>query len=290
MKNKNHLFFYVIVAIILGIIVGPLVGKEKTIFSLPFYTIFDVVSTMFLNALSLLIAPLIISSIIVGISQKNSKETSIKKLSIKTLFTFISLNILALIIGWIIASSFHTYFSKATTLVKMQKTQEAMALINSNPQMTQFFLQIIPSNLFEALAKNQILGLIVFSLLFGFALTKISLFPLITVKRFFQGIFQTIIEMIHFIMKFLPIGIFCLIAKQFATTGFSAIKPVVSLLIAAICAFFVLACILLMIIKWFIKIPIFEVLKKLSSALITGFSTSSSSATLPITLDCLEKK
>jgi Na+/H+-dicarboxylate symporter len=97
-------------------------------------------------------------------------------------------------------------------------------------------LQIIPSNILHAMAEGQMLALIFFSLLFGYAITKIESHNSATLRSFWQGIFQTMIHITHMIMKILPFGVFFLVAKVFATTGFESLKSLLIFFITVILA------------------------------------------------------
>jgi len=290
MKSKNNTLWWVLIAIVLGIVIGPLVGEEKTFFYIRPFAIFDLIGKLFLNALSLIVAPLVMSAIIDGISRLG-KEHSFKRVGSKTILTFLTINFIGIVIAIVIAHIFSPFWkTQVASLSQVGFEGAKQAFTSSATQVDQLLLQFIPTNIFEALAKNQIIGLIFFSLLFGFSISKIPMLASTTLKQFFSGIFQTMIQMTHFIMKFLPLGIFCLIAKQFASSGWASIKPSLGLLSSAVIAFFVLAIFVLILLKWVAKVPISRFLKAIFPALITGFSTSSSSATLPVTIDCLEKK
>ena len=290
MKNKNKTLWMVFIAIILGVIIGPLVGEEKTFFYVRPFAVFDLFGKLFLNALSLIVAPLVMSAIIDGIS-KLGKEHSFKRVGAKTILTFVSINLIGIVIAIVISHIFSPFWkTQVASLSQSSFVGVKEAFGSSSSQIDQLLLQFIPTNIVDALAKNQIIGLIFFSLLFGFSITKIPIIASTTIRQFISGIFQTMIQMTHYIMKFLPLGVFCLIAKQFASSGWASVKPSLGLLSAAVIAFIILSIVILVLLKWIAKIPIYRFLKAIFPALITGFSTSSSSATLPVTIDCLEKR
>ena len=152
-------------------------------------------------------------------------------------------------------------------------------------------LSVVPSNIFDALARGEMLALIFFSLLFGFALTKINAEKSNQLQSLFQGIFQTMIEITHLIMKFLPLGVFCLVAKVAATTGFESLASLGLFFISVIGGLAVFSLVVLpLLLKYVGKVSPKRHFKAVAPALITAFSTSSSSASLPITIDCVEKR
>lgn len=135
------------------------------------------------------------------------------------------------------------------------------------------------------------LGLIFFSLIFGFALSKIEHHPLSVLVGFWQGIFQTMLVMTDIIMHFLPLGVFCLVAKSFASSGLESLQSLalfVATVILGLCVFSFIALPLLL--KVMGRVSPRNHFRAMAPALITAFSTSSSSATLPVTIECVEKR
>lgn len=135
------------------------------------------------------------------------------------------------------------------------------------------------------------LGLIFFSLIFGYCLSKVDSKNGSILMGFWQGVFLAMIEFTHIIMKCLPLGVFFLVAKVFAESGFKSLQSL---------GVFTLAVLLGLLTFVFVGLPILlktigkvsprRHFKAMGPALITAFSTSSSSATLPITIDCVEKR
>ncbi|HSW73361.1 MAG TPA: dicarboxylate/amino acid:cation symporter, partial [Chlamydiales bacterium] len=134
-------------------------------------------------------------------------------------------------------------------------------------------------------------GLIFFSMLFGYALSKIESHPASVLVGFWQGIFQTMIKIAELILKFLPIGVFCLVARELAQTGYSSLFSLVKFFVAALAGLAVFMFIgLPLLLKFVAGVKPMRHFKAMAPALITAFSTSSSSATLPVTIECVEKR
>jgi Na+/H+-dicarboxylate symporter len=135
------------------------------------------------------------------------------------------------------------------------------------------------------------LGLIFFSLIFGYAISKIESKASQALLHFWQGVFQAMILITQGVMKFLPLGVFCLVAKVAASTGFQSLQSVglFSLAVLLSLATFMFGALPLLL-KFIGKVNPWMHFRAMSPALITAFSTSSSSATLPVTLDCVEKR
>ena len=155
----------------------------------------------------------------------------------------------------------------------------------------QVLLSIVPSNIVAAFASGQMLGLIFFSILFGYSLSKIESNASSTLQNFFKGIFETMIHITHIIMKTLPIGVFCLVSQVFMKTGIQSIGSVAVFLVTVLCGLATFMFIgLPLLLKFIAKVNPVRHLKAMTPALVTAFSTSSSSASLPITIDCVEKR
>lgn len=294
-KKKQRRPWGVFLAIFLAILFGSWMGRHASIFGITFYAIFDVLGTIFLNALTLVVVPLVSSSIISGISRIGN-EGGFGRLGGKMFTFYIGTSLMAILIGLFFVNLIHPGSSHIAPPVTGTEAIELSALKEKiSHQEGQAFVQvlisIIPSNVLAAFSHGEMLGLIFFSLLFGYSISKIDSHPASILQGFFQGIFQTMIQVTHIIMKFLPYGVFCLVAKVFMTTGIHSLQSV---------ALFFLTVIIGLLVFMFVGLPVLLKLvarvnpwrhfKAMAPALVTAFSTSSSSATLPITIDCVEKR
>jgi proton glutamate symport protein len=156
--------------------------------------------------------------------------------------------------------------------------------------LVQIFLRMIPTNVVQAASTGQMLGLIFFSLLYGFFLTRIPEAYAETQYNFWQGVLEIMMRITDLVMRFAPLGVFALVAKVVAGTGFAAFAPL---------AVFFLSVVLALAIHFFLTLPLLLYLvgrvsplrhyRAMGAALLTAFSTASSSATLPVTMECVEK-
>ena len=153
------------------------------------------------------------------------------------------------------------------------------------------FLRMVPANIVSAAAQGQMLGLIFFSLLFGFFISKLEKSLADTQKKFWKGLLDVMMQMTNLVMKFAPIGVFALVCKVVLSSGIEAFQPL---------AIFFLSVLLALAIHMFVFLPtILSIVARVNPmrhyramlpALLTAFSTSSSSATLPVTIDCVENR
>jgi DAACS family dicarboxylate/amino acid:cation (Na+ or H+) symporter len=204
-----------------------------------FYSIYDIVGKLFIQSLTLIVAPLVVSSIITGMARIGG-DASFKRVGAKILGFYITTTLSAVIIGLLfvniikpgMAESFHLQIEQTQAAGVHQNLAEHSSAVS----ITGLILSVIPANIVDALAKGEMLALIFFSLLFGFALTKINADRSHQIQGVFQGLFETMIEITHSIMNFLPLGVLCLVAKVAATTGFESLASLGLFFLTVLCA------------------------------------------------------
>jgi proton glutamate symport protein len=294
-KKKHKRPWPVFIAIVLAMIVGTLLEKDQTLFGISFYSVFDVFGNVFLNALTLVVVPLVSSSIITGIARIGG-EKSFGRLGLKMFTFYFGTSLIAILIGLFFVNIIHPGVAGSMPLADGDQQNAVMQLQSNMSQaegkaLVNVLMQIVPSNIVAAFSQTQMLGLIFFSLLFGYAVSKIDPQPSAILQGFWQGIFQTMIKITHMVMKFLPYGVFCLVAKVFMTTGLQSLGSLALFFLTVILGLATFMFVgLPLLLKIFGRVKPMRHLKAMAPALVTAFSTSSSSATLPITIDCVEKR
>ncbi len=155
----------------------------------------------------------------------------------------------------------------------------------------EIFIRMIPTNIVAAAAEGQMLGLIFFSLLFGYFMTRIEEDRSKLLFDFWQGVFSVMMKITDWVMLFAPLGVFALVAKVVAVTGFEAFQPLMVFFFTVLGALAVHLLITLpLLLRFIARVDPRRQFTAMSPALLTAFSTASSSATLPVTLDCVEKR
>lgn len=294
--TKLPLHWQILIALVLAIFAGLLSGKDAALFGVSFYSVFEFVGTLFLNALKMLIVPLIMSSIIVGIMGIGSGE-NLSRLGGKTLTYYAITSFLAILTGLILVNLTMPGISDG------QPLKEVIGLADVPTEVTQsvegkgsgdivaVFLRMVPPNIVSAAAQGQMLGLIFFSLLFGFFMTRLKGSKADVMQNFWESVLDIMMHMTDWIMKFAPIGVFALVAKVVASSGVDVFIPLLVFfitVIAALAVHFIFT--MSLILRYVAKVNPLLHYRAMSSALLTAFSTSSSSATLPLTMECVEQK
>ncbi len=296
-SKKKQSPWKVFVGIILGMIIGSFTQKGAIYFGVDIsqftFPLYDLCGKIFINALTLVVVPLVSSCIITGIARIGN-EAAFGRLGLKTFSFYIGTSLMAIIIGLFYVNILHPGTSitpeSLSGHVNITELQKHLSTQDSH-RFSDILLQIVPSNIVDTFSRGQMLGLIFFSLIFGYCISKIESTRSSMLLTFSEGIFQTMIRFTHIIMKFLPLGVFFLVAKVFAEAGFQSLQSLglftLSVLLGLATFMFVGLPLLVKIIG---RVSVKRLFRAMGPALITAFSTSSSSATLPITIDCVEKR
>ena len=241
---------------------------------------------IFIKALKMIIIPLIFTSIISGIANVGSGD-NLGRLGFKTIAYYLSTSTAALIIGLVIVNIF-----KPGVGADLGFANQVEGLGVAKESFGSTLMNIVPDNLFVAMVENQMLSIIFFAILMGFFITKTKEKSQKILLGFFDSLFELIMKITLFVIRFTPYGIFGIVAKQIAENN--DLEELFSRL-----GLFMLVVILALFIHAFIVLPI--VLKTIGrvspikhfnamrTPLITAFSTSSSNATLPLTMNAVKK-
>ncbi len=289
------LHWQILIALVLAVAVGLLTGTEAGLFGITFYSIFDFVGKLFLNALKMLIVPLIVSSIIVGVAGIGGTH-GLGRLGGRTVAYYLTTSLLAILVGLMVVNLVEPGVvdgQPAKDLIGFSadaaEVQEKVAGKGTG-DVVEVFLRLIPTNVVEAASSGQMLGLIFFSLLYGFFMTRITEDYAEAQYNFWQGVFEIMMKITDLIMRFAPLGVFALVAKVVASTGFDAFAPLAMFFFSAVAALAIHFLVTLPLLLYFVgRVNPIRHYKAMGPALLTAFSTASSSATLPITMECVEK-
>jgi len=280
MMSKRHsmlLLYSIIVAVILGAATGWIMGEDALMFSW--------MGTLFLNALKMVVVPLIVAAIITGVSSLGDIRKLGKPGGITILF-FLSSMLIAATVGMILAG----VFVPGGDFHLVAKDAAALNAENATT-ISDVMLGLISPNIIASAANMELLQLIVFSIIFGAALTVTGEKGRV-VSNFFESLNNIMMVMVGWIMYLSPFGIFALVATPIAEAGggeavletFAAVGGYVLTVLSGL----VVQAIILFLLLVFIARRGINYLGEISPALLTAFSTSSSSATVPLSMDCAE--
>ncbi len=274
--GENKLVIAIFIGGLAGIVCGWLFGPKMLAIAW--------IGDLFLDALKMMIIPLIVGAVISGVTSLGDIR-KLGKVGGITLLYYASTTACAVLIGLIMVN----VIQPGDGINYQTETISESISNRDNINLTELVRSLISPNIISAASNTQLLPIIVFCLLFGAALTTLGKNKT-TIINFFDALNEAMMKLVIWIMVFAPLGVFCLVAGQFGKVGGgSAIK---NELVAVGSYFFTvilgLTCHFLLL---FIILIIFskqgrEYLFKLLRALLTAFGTASSSATLPLTMKC----
>ena len=295
---KLQLHWQILIAIACALLVGLPLSAGAEVFGISLYAVFDFVGTLFLRGLKMVIVPLVLASIICGVYGLGSGD-NVGRLGGKTLGFYMLSSLLAICIGLAAVNISQPGIvdgEPAREQLNLSSPEELDGALDkvsgkSTNDIAGVFLRMLPTNIVEAAGdSNQLLAVIVFGVLFGLFMNKASVKGRETLANFWQGVFDTMMHITLFIMKFAPIGVFGLVAKTAMATGLQSFVPLAVFFLTVI---FALAFHMFITLAFLLKAlggvnPILHY-RAMFPAMLTAFSTASSSATLPVTMDCLQK-
>lgn len=274
--------------ILVGMIGGAILGVLGGLYLGDFFLSISFIGTIFLNALKMVMIPLIVASMIVGVTSIGD-ISKLGKTTGKTMLFYLVTTGFSVLIGLILVNIFRpgdgveSFGAYIPDLVANSQGRSFIDVI----------VGMIPPNIIKAASEGKVLPLIVFSLLFGSVLTTIGEKgrPVIA---FFEGLNAAIMKLVSLIIYFAPVGVMALIGGIVAENRDSIDELISSLAWYSFTVIFGLlihaTIILPLILKMFGKRSPFQYFKNMGQALTTAFTTASSSATLPITMECIEEK
>ncbi len=273
MKLKVHT--QIIIAIVLGAATGLLLDERAGHLK--------ILGDLFIRLLKLIIIPLIMASMVAGIVSIGDYR-KLGRIGLKTFIYYMTTTALSVAVGLVLVNLMNP---GGGVDIGAQTTTE---LANRDvPSPISIVEDIIPGNLFDAMAHDKVLSIIFFSLLLGIAISSIGEKGrhLIILFESFNDVMMKITD---WIMRLAPFGVFALMAHTIGTMGLAVMKPLLTYMATVVLGLAIHACITLpLLLHFFGKYSPVKFINDVFSAIATAFSTASSAATLPITMECLQK-
>lgn len=264
--------------------------------STAFLTVADFIGALFLNALRMIIVPLIMASMMQAMLNL-PESSSVSRLGVRFIAWIGGSTLIAILLALVLVNLFQPGVvdgqPAGAALGLSEDTDAVLEVVETHGAgaVTGIFLRMLPPNIVAAAAEGQMLGLIVFSLLFGFFAARLPAALAENQRTFWQAVYDVMLRITGLVMRFAPIGVFGLVSATVARTGWSAFGP---LAVFFFCVVAALALHLLLVLPGLLRVLAgvsgMRHLRAMSPALLTAFSTSSSAATLPISLDCVQNR
>jgi Na+/H+-dicarboxylate symporter len=300
----RKLHWQIIIGMALGIVYGLIAAASGwRAFTAEFISPFG---TIFINALQLIAVPLVISSLITGVASLSDLK-KLSRIGGKTLGIYIGTTAIAVTIGLLVVNIMRpgdrvpedARIQLQEQFASDASIREAQATDVESRGRLQILVDIVPSNFFDAASNNRNMLQIVFvSLIIGIGLIQLEAAQAKPLLDFFSSLNEVVIRLVDLIMLMAPVGVFALIARTITDMAGDDLSQVMGLLAALgyYCAAVVIGLILHMsitylgLLKLFSPMPIATFMKGMAPVQLVAFSTSSSGATLPLTMERCEEK
>lgn len=287
MKKSNRLTIYIVVAMIAGVVLGYFIHSGSSPeFIKTFSTNLRLLTTIFLRLVQMIIAPLVFSTLVVGIAKLGDLKT-VGRVGGKALLWFVSASLVSLLLGMLLVN-----LLKPGAGIDLSNADVAGAkdLVGKTQEFSlqKFVEHVFPKSVVEAMANNEILQIVIFSIFFGIATAALGEKGKIVVKAL-DAVSHVILRMVGYVMNFAPLGVFGAIAAVIATKGMEVFLFYGKYLLYFISGIALLWLVLLAVGFIVLGKRVPELLKRIFPSLIIAFSTTSSEAVFPKLTEELER-
>ena len=286
MKN-NKLTIYIIGAMVLGIVVGIFINKSGNAGLIASYsTNIKLLATIFIRLVQMIIAPLVFSTLVVGIA-KLGDLNAVGRVGGKALLWFFTASLISLLIGLVMVNFFEPGVGMNLTITDTSGVED-VAGKTKGFSLQNFVEHIVPKSVIEAMATNEILQLVIFSIFFGIGLAGLGEKGQGLTKAL-DSIAHVVLKMVGYVMMTAPLGVFGAISAVIATRGLDILVTYAKYFGAFLVGIAALWVILLAVGYLLLGKRLFDLLKRLASPMVIAFSTTSSEAVFPKITEELEK-
>ena len=287
------LHWQIAIALLLALLVAWPSSPETSFFGVKLLDVLDFFGGLFLSALKMVVVPLIVSSIIVGVRNMASQD-SFGRVGGKTVGFYVVTGFIAVATGLILvniiapgsgesAQALRSALPDASTVLERVEGRGAGDLVH-------VISRAIPANVFEAAANTDLLALIFVSVVFGYFMARMKGGAADTLQSFWGGVHDVMIAITMWVMRFAPIGVFALVTKTLTVAGLGSLGALGWFFVTVLAALAVHFFLTLPLLQRFVGgIRPYAYYGKIAPAQMMAFSTASSSATLPVTLNSAEQ-
>jgi Na+/H+-dicarboxylate symporter len=283
MKTRNNLTTLILVCLVLGIVVGY-VANTNLANPGSFADYMSLLTTIFLRLIKMIIAPLVFATLVVGIARMGDAK-EVGRIGLKTLGWFFIASVMSLLLGLVMVN----LFRPGDSLVgHLPAVGTASGIAASGLSLKEFITHLIPASIIDGMAKNEILQIVIFSLFFGTAAAAVGVKaePLIDAV---DGIAHIMLKVTGYVMSFAPVAVFAAVAGTIAKSGVSVLGTYGVFMAEFYLSIGVLWGLLIFAGFIFLGRRIFALMGELKGPALLAFSTASSEAAYPKTLEGLER-
>lgn len=287
MKSNTKLFIAIIAGLVLGVVLGWYINTNY----LPadaaeFAKKIKLLGTIFIRLIQMIIAPLVFSTLVVGIAKMGDMKM-VGRVGGKALGWFVTASLMSLLLGMLLVNWLRPGDGIDRSLANEDSAKELVEK-TGDFSLEQFVTHVVPKSLFEAMATNEILQIVIFSIMFGIALASMGDYskPII---RALDTVSHVVLKMVGYIMWVAPFGVLGAVAAAIAIWGLGILGVYINYFGAFLLGILLLWAILLFIGYLILGNRLWTLLKRLASPLLIAFSTTSSEAVFPKLTEELER-
>ncbi len=293
-KRNAHIF----VGLVAGMIVGAVLhhhiinGANTQVMDV-ITGVLSFIGQAFIRLIQMVVIPLVVSAIVIGVASVGDNK-QLGKFGTKMILYYGLITVIAVILGAILVCAFQPGIG-VQSFINSQASAEVQALVaqelaNNKTDLLGQFLLMIPKNPLESIARGDMIPIIFFVLIFSIALAKVGDINR-PVVSFFESVFAATMKVTDWIMFFAVPGVFALSATAIANFGMSIFGSISKFLLLLLAGFLIqLVVIYPAMMKIFSKVPVMTFYSAIAEAMMVAFGTASSSATLPLTMACCERR
>ena len=286
--KKISLPMQIVIALVLGVILGSILHGNKDVINY-----IQPIGDVFINLIKMIVVPIVFCSLALSISNVGDTKT-IGRYGGKTLLYFVIMTSFAIFMGLVFGNLFKPGTGLNPDLLpkgdisKYEETAKGAEETTYGNHLIDTIVNIIPTNIFDALATGELLPIIFFSVFFGLALAAIGE-KAAPVKDFLGGVLEAVFWMIGKVLLLAPLAVFAFITTTIITFGLSALIPLFKLCLTVVVAMFFFIFVVLGIVSRICGVKITQIIKLLKNDLMLAFSTASSEAVLPTVMRKMER-
>ncbi|MGZ3181279.1 MAG: dicarboxylate/amino acid:cation symporter [Telluria sp.] len=283
MTNRNRLTTYILIALVLGIIAGHIAHENATNPG-AWADYLSLVSTLFLRLIKMIIAPLVFSTLVVGIAKMGDAK-DVGRIGVKALGWFVIASILSLTLGLILVNLFQPGVGLQQALPAVGAKTD---LATGSFTLKEFVTHLVPSSIVDGMAKNEILQIVIFSLFFGTAAAAVGERAKAVIEAV-DGVAHIMLKVTGYVMNLAPIAVFAAVTAVIAKSGLEVLATYGKFMAEFYFGIVLLWIVLITLGFIFIGPRVVQLLREVRGPTLLAFSTASSEAAFPKTLEGLER-
>lgn len=290
-KQKISLAWQILIALVIGIALGAFLHEHPTEKQWLIANVLSPAGDIFIRLIKMIVVPIVITTLVVGIAGVGDAK-KLGRIGLKTILYFEVVTTVAIILGITLANIFqpgHGIDMSTLTSVDISQYEKTTEQVQSGAHsLVGTILSLIPPNIFDSMAKGDMLPLIFFSVLFGLGLSSLPREQRDPLLNVFRSASETMFKVTHMIMRYAPVGVFALIAVTVANFGFASLWPLAKLVVMVYGAIVFFALVVLGLVARLCGLRVSMIIRILKDELILAYSTASSETVLPRIIEKME--